>query len=362
MSIRDVNDYAFVHATVRALYSTMLTEDVWESLAQAPDYQAILGILTKTVYEPYLQLDPQVLTPRRAAYQLRERLGALYEKLIPLTPDSGQQLLIQLWHMYEVDNVKAVLRGVEAKASWYQIRHLLYPMNRYITLTRDDMEKMSHAGSVEQAIELIPHTPYYRVLPHALERYQTEHTLFPLEVAVELSYRREMWKSLQRLSGTGYQKALEVVGTMLDIDNLLWALRYRVYHHLSEQEIINYTLPMGYQVHDKDIRAIAAGADIAQIVRKIYPHVEGLERFAEQPEASLVTLEHSLNCYLIQMCRKSFMGYPFHVGIPAAYLLLNEHEIRDLTMLIEAKASQLPAEMYIPMLEMHPLPYRPNQR
>ncbi len=353
MSIRDVNAYAFVHATVRALYATMLPGETWESLIQAPDYPAILAILSKTVYGPYLQLDPQELTPRRTAYQLRSHMSEMYEKLIPLTPEPGQQLLIQLWHMYEVDNVKAVLRGVEAKATWYQVRHLLYPMHRYITLTMADMEKMVHAGSVEQAIDLIPHTPYYKVLIHALERYQAEHTLFPIEVAVELAHRRAMWKSLRRLSGTGYQKAAEVIGTMLDIDNLLWALRYRVYHHLSEQEIINYTLPMGYKVHDKEIRAIAAGADISQVVSKIYPRVEGLERFAEKPEASLVTLEHALDRYLIKMCRKAFMGYPFHVGIPAAYLLLNEHEIRDLIMLIEAKSSRMPLDMYIPMLEMH---------
>ena len=43
---------------------------------------------------------------------------------------------------------------------------------------------------------------------------------------------------------------------------MVWAIRYRVYHHLSEEEIINYPLPFGYQVRDEDIRAIAAGLDV----------------------------------------------------------------------------------------------------
>ena len=51
----------------------------------------------------------------------------------------------------------------------------------------------------------------------------------------------------------------------------MWAIRYRVYHQLSEEELINYTLPFGYHVRDADIRAIAAGDDIAQVVKRIYP-------------------------------------------------------------------------------------------
>jgi vacuolar-type H+-ATPase subunit C/Vma6 len=38
------------------------------------------------------------------------------------------------------------------------------------------------------------------------------------------------------------------------------------------------------------------------------------------------------------------MGYPFHIGIPVAYVLLSEQEIHDLTVLVEAKAARVPLE------------------
>jgi vacuolar-type H+-ATPase subunit C/Vma6 len=56
------------------------------------------------------------------------------------------------------------------------------------------------------------------------------------------------------------------------------------------------------------------------------------------------------------------MGYPFHIGIPVAYLQLNEYEIRDLTVLIEAKDSRLPTEAFAPMLEIQPLSGWTGQR
>lgn len=355
MSVQDVKAYSLVHATVRALYSTMLTPDMWSTLIQARDLDAVLSELSKTAYGSYLQLERQKLTPRRVAYQIRWHLADVYEKLIRLTPEPGRQLLLQLWRLYEVDNLKATLRGIETGSSWGQVRHLLSPMAKHVTLTTTDLEEMVRSEDVAQAIKHVQHTPYYETLAHALERYQAEKNLFPLEVALDLDYRRGLWQSVNELTGMDHKQALHLVGTVLDVDNLLWAIRYRAYHHLSVEEIINYTLPFGYQVSDEDIRAIAHGADIAQVVRRIYPSVDGLgllEQISEQPRAALGALELALQRHILRICHAAFVGYPFHIGIPVAYLLLNEHEIRDLTVLIEAKASHLPQEVFVPMLEI----------
>jgi vacuolar-type H+-ATPase subunit C/Vma6 len=351
-----------VHATARALYSTMLTRATWNALLHAQDLDAVLNVLSKTVYGPYLQLERRLLTPRRVAYQIRWHLADVYGKLIRLTPEPGEQLLRQLWRHYEVDNLKATLRGIEMGATWDQVLHLLYPMKKYIFLTASDMQRMVQSGEMARAVEYTRHTPYYDTLVHALDRYQTEHSLFPLEVALDLHYRRRLWQSIYQLEGLDLKQALRTVGIALDIDNLLWAIRYRIYHHLSEQEIINYTLPEGYEVKDEHIRAIAAGANIAEVVQRIYPDLESVGEISDQSHAGLAKLELLLNRYFLKVCRSAFIGYPFHIGIPVAYLWLNEHEIRDLTVLVEAKASHSPIETFGPLLEMQPLSDRADQR
>jgi V/A-type H+/Na+-transporting ATPase subunit C len=362
MPAQGVRAYSLVHATARALYSTMLTQATWDALLQAQDLDAVLSLLSKTVYGPYLQIERRLLTPRRVAYQIRWHLAEVYEKLIRLSPEPGRQLLRQLWRHYEVDNLKATLRGVEMGATWDQVLHLLYPMEKYILLTASDMRRMVQSGDMARAVEHTRQTPYYDTLVHALERYRTEKSLFPLEVALDLRYRRRLWQSIYQLEGRDLEQALRTVGIALDVDNLLWAIRYRIYHHLSEQEIINYTLPQGYEVQDEHIRAIAAGADIAEVVQRIYPKLETVGEISERSHAGLAQLELFLNRYFLKVCRSTFIGYPFHIGIPAAYLWLNEHEIRDLTVLVEAKASHSPIETFGSLLEMQSLSSRVDQR
>jgi vacuolar-type H+-ATPase subunit C/Vma6 len=364
MAPQGIDAYALVHATVRALRPDLLSPEVWAALIQAENYDTVLDTLDKTVYGPYLDIPGgrARLTPRRLIYQLRWHLSDMYVKLIGLMPDPGHQLLVELWHHYEVDNIKAVLRGVDTGATWEQVLFLLEPMGKYTALAVTDLEKMARSSDMAQAIEHTRHTSYYSTLSHALERYRTEQNLFPLEVALDLDYRRRLWESIRKMKGRDHDQALRTIGNELDVDNLLWAIRYRVYHHLSSEEIINYTLSMGYQVKDEDIRAIAAGDDIAQVVKKIYPMLNGLDNFFAQPEAHVEDLEHALRRYIVDSCQSAFIGYPFHIGIPLAFLWLNEYEINDLTVLVEAKASHLAPEMFVSMLNMLPATDGTEQR
>jgi V/A-type H+-transporting ATPase subunit C len=183
-----------------------------------------------------------------------------------------------------------------------------------------------------------------------MKRYSAEQNLFPLEVALDLNYWRKLWQDARHLSGQDQKQALRVVGSLIDMNNLMWVIRYRVYHNLSEEELINYTLPFGYHVRDEDIRAIAAGADIASVVQRVYPEIRDLNLLLEEPRSGLPLLEIQLKQHVMNQCMSAFVGDPFHIGVPLAFLVLCQLEIQDLTVLLEAKSSQLPDEKYRPFL------------
>ena len=119
---------------------------------------------------------------------------------------------------------------------------------------------------------------------------------------------------------------------------------------LSEEEIINYTLPFGYRVQDSDLRAIAAGADAASVITRIYPKIADVGALLENPQTGLPKLEVQLKRQLMNQCLAAFVGSPFHIGIPLAFLVMSDLEVQDLIVLIEAKSSNLPDDEYRPFL------------
>lgn len=343
-----VSGYSVVHARVRAMYSTMIPPGVWTDLCEAADFTALVGVLKETVYGPYLaDVEDEDLTPRRAVYQLNGHLADAFATVIRLAPSHARHLLSQYYRLFEVDNLKAILRGVVTGASWDQIRYMLFSLGSFTALPA---QAMVEAGSIGEAVERLRDTPYYDTLAHAMERYTAEQSLFPLEVALDLSYWREMWHSVNQLPAADRAQGLRIVGSLVDLNNLMWAIRYRVYHHLSEEEIINYTLPLGYRVQDEDLCAIAAGADITQVLVSIYPDLADVDTLLQDPRSGLPKLELRLQRHIVEECQAAFIGYPFHVGVLLAYLLLNKLEIQDLTVLIEAKSLHMSADRFRPHL------------
>jgi V/A-type H+-transporting ATPase subunit C len=346
-----VTGYAAINARVRAMYSTLLSPQELAGLSEAEDFPTLVGALKHTVYGTYLEsLSEKDLTPRRVLMQIKGRLADAYFSVIHMAPDHARPLLVQLYRYFEVGNLKAILRGIVTGATreeegplWEHVQGILFPLGSMTVLPAQEMVE---SGSVASAVDLLQGTRYEETLSFAMKRYSAEQNLFPLEVALDLGYWRQVWNEAKKLAGLDREYAVRIIGALMDMNNLMWAIRYRIYHHLSEEELINYTLPFGYHVRDEDVRAIAAGSEISTVVQRIYPDLADVNAMLEQPHSGLPQLEARLKRYVVQQCKAAFAGNPFHIGVPLAFLVLTDLEIQDLTVLIEAKSSRLAEEDY----------------
>ena len=350
-----VADYAAISARVRAMYADLLTPQDIVRLSEAPDFLALFNILKSTAYGPYLEgLKDKDINPRRTIIEIKRKLADAFYSVIQMAPVQTRPLVKQLYRYYEIGNLKAVLRAIVTVSTWNtetalwdRVRDVLFPLGSASVLPA---QAMVESGSVATAVDLLQGTPYEETLSFAMKRYSSEQNLFPLEVALDLSFWRRLWSEAQKLTGQDRQHSVRIIGSLLDMNNLMWAIRYRVYHKLSEEEIINYTLPFGYRVKDSDIRAIAAGVDTASVINRIFPGIPDVSALLENPEAGLPKLEVLLKRRVMEECLAAFVGNPFHIGIPLAFLVLHDFEVQDLIVLIEAKSSGMPEEEYRPFL------------
>jgi len=326
------------------MYSSLLSPQDFARLSDALDLPTLVTQLKQTAYGPYLEnLKEKDLTSQMVDLAIKGRLADSYHSVIQMAPEHARPLLKQLYRYFEVQNLKAILRAVITDPTWERVEAVLFPMG---TMTVLPAQAMLEAGSIAAAIELLQNTPYYETLSFALKRYSAEQNLFPLEVALDLYYWRQLWQEAKKLPGQDREQAARIVGSLMDVNNLMWVIRYKVYHGLSEEEIINYTLPFGYRVRDEDVRAIAAGADLSVVVGRVFPGIPDLNALLEEPRRGLPQLEVILKRRLLEQCLSAFIGNPFHIGVPLAFLILSNLEVQDLTVLVEAKSFKMPEDEF----------------
>jgi vacuolar-type H+-ATPase subunit C/Vma6 len=350
-----VAEYAALCARVRVKYSNLLSPAEMRQLADAADLPAFQEALKRTPYQNVAGGTNGDGSPTdTAAASFRRHLAAEASSVIRATPMDARRVVGRLHRRHEVANIKAVLRGVAGNRPeggqttiWSRIQPMLFPLGDFSSLP---LERMTEAGAIPAAVELLRGTPYHEALAAALRRYSAEQSLFPLEVALDLAYWRGLWQEARKLAGEDHRQATRVVGALIDSNNLMWAIRYKVYKGISEEELINYTLSIGYGVRDSDIRDIAAGADIASVVRRLYPEIQFVLPTYDDLKAGLPQLEAELKRLTAIRCASAFLGNPFHVGLPLALLILQDLEAQDLTTILEAKATAAAAAEYQPFL------------
>jgi len=349
-----VSGYAAISARVRAMYADLLSPQDIVRLSDTPDFSSLFTSLKGTSYAPYLEnLKDKDITPRKAIVQIKSKVASSYNSVVQMSPVETRPLVKQLYRYFEIGNLKAVLRSIVAvqrssgESSWDRVSDVLFPLGSETVVPA---QAMVESGSITAAVDLLNGTPYEEALGFAMKRYTSEQNLFPIEVALDLNYWRRLWAETKKLTGADREHGVKIIGSLLDMNNVMWAVRYKVYQKLSEEEIINYTLPFGYRVKDADIRAIAAGADIAATIARLYPGIPDVSVLLEDPKTGLPKLEVMMKRALLKQCLAAFVGSPFHIGIPLAFLVTSDLEVQDLIVLVEAKSTNLGEDEFRPFL------------
>ncbi|NLS80178.1 MAG: V-type ATPase subunit [Chloroflexi bacterium] len=334
--------YITPNVHVRGMLGRMLTAEEWRELDGSRDALGFLLALKQTSYGPQLAEFEAVCPPcELLEARLNANVALRFAHIIDLTPKADQPLVLLLKQLYEVDNLKTVLRGLQVGESAERMKGFLFPLGRASSL---DMDALLVARDVPELVLRLQGTPYGDALRHALARFEEERSLFPLEVALDLDYYRRLWRAIQETKGDSRKWAQQLIGTWYDITNIMWALRYRYYYDKSLAEIINYTLPYGYRSNDSVIRGIAAGQEVTPLLRQVWGEAAPPAEVG-QP-GWLPRLEVALHRYLDKLCRAALTGYPFHLGVILAYLMQKRAETRDLMVLAEAKMSGLRRPAY----------------
>lgn len=337
--------YAAANAALRARLANLLSPDQWHRILAASDLGELVGLLGgTTAYGELLEsiVGEEAPEPEQVERLLWAALSRAFR--VPLTFMQGtpRDLMEWLWRRFELQNLKTIIRTVAVHLPPQEIRAALIPLGSASNLPWDALTTTS---SVSEVVERL-HATFYgsryaRALEQALDRYKAEGEIFVLEVSLDLAYYRRLLKIINNLSGRDQQDAEKFIGTQVDSQNLLWAVRYRVFFDFSPEEILAYTLQRNLRVNAAVVQRLATGASLLVILRQLWSdRLPDLDRLTDlSPPEALPELELIFQRYLYQIAKSELPRYPFHLGTVLAYEILLESEVRDLIIVIEGKAA-----------------------
>jgi len=339
--------YAAPSARVRGLYAGLFDDATWASLVHADSLRMVLALLRSTRYGEVLgAAEPSgEASLERAERQLLALAAEDCFRAMRLTGGAVRRLIYVWWQHYELENLKAVFRGVDAGLAPQQIQALLVPLGEHASLP---WEALILETSMPGLVDRLQGTHYINPLRNAYSAYERQRSLFPFETALDIRYYRDLAAAVRDLGGADGADAHRLFGTYLDMLNILWAYRHREYYHLSPEEIVNYTLWRTDHTDIRLVREIALGAEPRDVIERVFGpgrvDLPAADTGADTA-ARLPAVETALHRYWRGLAERQTGGYPFRLGAIIGYLVLDEIEVRDLILLLEAKGMGWSAEL-----------------
>lgn len=340
----DLSDYGYVNARVRGMRSHLLTRDFFMRLVESPpEPDALQSLLEQTIYRREIN-EAFLLDPMRPDFDqaLSLNLIAAFRKIHEATGGEAHRLVGILLSRYDVQNVKAVLRGKKGNATPGEIVSLLIPVGG---MRMDSLEQMAQQREIRDVINYMSaqQLNYARILAASYPTYQKkDQDLSVLEIALDKYHFESVMKEL-----TGKDKNVEMVRTMIsgeiDMRNISTLVRIRGLK-LEDEEVENLWIPRG-MLSQEQFLALHRLGDIVQLVTE-YPdprYRKLLEKaLAEYQEEDLVAFDRELEHELVRrgmaMSNVDVLG----IGVIIGFIWAKQNEIVNLRIVLRGKMMDQP--------------------
>lgn len=323
--------FTAINTKVRVLKSKLLDKKDYLQLMEKEGLRSQVNYLKEnTAYNEVLDNLADVDDIYEVEICLKRYFMHQYNKLIPYFTGEYRKLLKSMLLRFEIEDIKYFLRALDRKDDLSRIKNTMILNEFYSKL---DINKLSKSKSLEEFIEGLKGTVYYNILkPYINEAHQK--ILFYMEMNLDRFYFNLLKSQSLKLDKEDSILYGEMLGKNIDLLNIQWIYRGLKFYSLSPEELINYTLPNGYEFNYEKIKKMCYSTEdkLKEIVlSSIYDFLFDTENDID------LFMERRTERYLFYQFLNTFKRGRFDIATVVAYIHLLEYEIRDIISILEAK-------------------------
>lgn len=325
------SDYGYINARVRAMKSRLLSRETLYELLAARDLAAFADTLGSTDFGKDLgEAFSRASGLSAVEESLRRNLCRTSAKLLTFADGRAGELLGVILERWDLENIKAVLRGKHTRLSKSDILSGVVPAGR---LDEARISELAEAEDAKAVADMLAtwHSPFARPLTKALSAYAQDNSLANLELALDRFYVSAGLETVKK----GDRNAALIRGILkgqIDVLNLGTALRLRG-EALEEGPLVSYWMPGGEKILERNFLALARAESFIQALALAPPSLHLLEK--PEDEAAF---ERALFRAFALRCARLYRGDPLAINIPVGYLGMKTIEVTNLRLIARGKA------------------------
>lgn len=331
----DSRQHAYVRTRVAIMASRLLSRAGLEEMVELSLDDIELSRLLGGLAPEAVMSDGRIGPTVRA---LLHRL--LVDHSILLRPFTGpNRELLDYWgRKFELFNLKALIRGKLNGLDATTIEQQLYDTPPRMRLP---YQTLLQAENVQELLRILDQGHYHEIARQARQVYEAKNEPFSLDATIDQRYYSGLMKQARECEEADREPLRQLIGTMIDQQNILWLLRYRFAYQLPPSETYYLLIPHGRLLKRGRLLRLVELRTFEQVLEQLPAPLDRLLQDAINPSE----VGNILDDYIVAEGRQALHRSPSAITAALAFLLLREIELHRLFAIIRGKALQLPPSL-----------------
>lgn len=328
------SEYSAVAAKLRAMRSRFLTKEDYEELLEKKSVTEVCAYLKNTAgYNDTLgEVNEREMHRGVMELLLEQDMMDEYIRLYDFM-DKDKRDYLKFW--FERQEIKFLKR--EMRYIYTHDTRSSDEVNQdrfdafFETHTKINRNLMASATSIDDVIAACKDTPYADVLIRA---QNLESDFFSVGTLLDSHYYTSLWRTVKKkLKGDGLKLMESLIGSKIDMLNLMWIYRGKKYYDFDNEIIFTYLLPIGYRLRTEDIGALVMTDSAGKFVDMVREKTKYGELF--DGDMGEIFPEENYRRMYDRLSRNIFVNNTQSIAAIYAYLNLKEMEISNITTITE---------------------------
>lgn len=258
------------------------------------------------------------------------------ELSVLLRPLSGRTRGLMLYwpRKFELYNLKTLIRGKLNDLGMEEIRDNLHDLPENIRLPH---ESLLQAENVLEMLRQLDQGPYAMIARQARHVYEEQNESFSLDAAIDRLYYTGMLRHINMANSIDKRGLHKVIGIMIDRQNILWLLRYRLVYRFSPSEAYYLLISAGGRIQRDTLMELANLEGLQAIIG----HLPGPLRQILGEANNITQVRQRLDQHVSDELQKLMRHSQDAVVSALSYMIARDMDLMRLYAIIQGKLLQM---------------------
>jgi V/A-type H+-transporting ATPase subunit C len=233
----------------------------------------------------------------------------------------------------DLTDISLILRKIARSEDLKDIEERFIHSQKFTNIPYD---KLLSSKNANEFIENLKGTPYYNDL-RGLTNDDAIKREFHIEMKLYVTYYKAQFERADKLYKDDRETVKNIIGTKIDILNVLWIYRAKNYYHITPAEMLNYSLENGKELKFDNLKKLCfaeKGKEFDEIVEAALG--DKFKNYLNNKDISL-----AMNYFMHSYLNKNVFE---NMGLTLSYIYMLDIIINNLTTITEGIKYHLPKD------------------